>query len=62
MTKEELRVIYDREHSQVGDTEEDFNNWAIEYLIEKIVNKQSLKTIKRHLIGIEKAVEKLEKE
>jgi len=61
MTKKELRTIYDREHSQAGDTEMDFVNWAVDYLIEK-QDKSFLKILKRHTKGIEKEIEKYEKE
>lgn len=61
ITKQELRVIYDKEFAQAGDTEKDFTNWAIDYLIENR-DKQFLGIIKRHLQGIMKAVETLERE
>lgn len=60
MTKKDLIELYDRKYAQAGDTEEDFTNWAIDYLIETR-DKQFLKIIKRHTKGIEKAIETLEK-
>jgi hypothetical protein len=59
MTLKDLQVIYDRKFSQAGDTEQDFYKWAIDYLLQK---KLDTKTIKRHIKGIEKAIETLEKE
>lgn len=60
MTKQELRIIYDREHSRAGDTEKDFTDWAINYLIDTR-DKQFLGIVKRHLKGIQNAIEILEK-
>ena len=57
-----LRAIYDKKYIQAGDTTEDFYIWAINYLLRKTNNKILVTQIKRHLKGIEKALEKLEKE
>ena len=63
MTIESLRVIYDREHSQAGDTEIDFYEWAVAYLLNKETeHKELIKQIKRHLIGIDKSLKKDENE
>jgi len=61
MTKKELKELYDKKYAQVGDTEMDFVNWAIDYLIDHR-DKGFLKILKRHTRGIEKEIEKLEKE
>ena len=67
MTIKDLKSIYEANHSQAGDTEQDFYEWAIAYLLNKTTyNKEQLKELKnnlhRHLNGIEKAIETLEKE
>jgi len=60
MTKKDLRELYDSKYAQAGDTEEDFTNWAIDYLLDHR-DKQFLKVLKRHTKGIEKAIETLER-
>jgi len=64
MTLKDLKIIYDRENIQAGDTDLDFYEWALAYLLNKTTyNKIQLeelkKEINRHLVGIKKAVEKL---
>jgi DNA-directed RNA polymerase subunit F len=64
MTLKDLKVIYDREHSQAGDTEQDFYEWAVNYLLKQTnYNQEDLKELKneinRHLKGFEKAIEKI---
>jgi hypothetical protein len=63
MTLNDLKIIYDREHSQVGDTEQDFYEWAIKYLLDKkSEDKEIIIQIKRHLGDIKKELKKLEQE
>ena len=59
MTIESLRVIYDREHSQAGDTETDFYEWAVAYLLNKETeHKLLIAQINRHLGDIKKEINK----
>jgi hypothetical protein len=36
ITKEVLKELYDRKYAQAGDTELDFYEWAIDYLLENL--------------------------
>ena len=59
MTIESLRIIYDREHSQAGDTEIDFYEWAVAYLLNKETeHKELIAQINRHLGDIKKEIQK----
>ena len=57
MTTDDLKVIYDRDVMYAGDTEHDFYEWAIKYLIE-IYTKEKIRIqiIKRHAKGIQEAI------
>ena len=59
MTIKELQIIYDKEHSQAGDTETDFYEWAVAYLLNKEAEHKELITqINRHLGDIKKEIQK----
>jgi hypothetical protein len=57
----DLKVIYDRENIQAGDTDLDFYEWAVTYLLDKETeHKKLIAQINRHIIGLNKAIEKLD--
>lgn len=61
MTLQDLKIIYDENHSQAGDTDLDFYEWAVAYLLNKeIEHKELARQIKRHLGDINKELKKLE--
>jgi hypothetical protein len=59
MTEKELREQYDKCLAQAGDTDLNFYEWAINHLLSTKDNKETIKTIKRHLKGIDKSLDRL---
>lgn len=59
MTMKELEVIYNTKYIQAGDTQGDFYEWAINYLLNKeMEHKELITQISRHLGDIKKEIKK----